>query len=80
MRSHGVKWCQVGSTYAEAAAVAPTIAGIIFISFDFLKNFQENFEENDTVASLYLDGKTNRNKSFGRLTNLRSGSIRASLG
>ena len=51
MRSYGVKWCQVGSTYAEAAAVAPTIAGIIFISFDFLKNFRENFEDK-TVASV----------------------------
>lgn len=59
---------QMGSTYAEAAAVAPTIAGISFISLVFLKIFLRKLEENETVPSLYLDGKINRNKSFGRFS------------
>ena len=65
---NGVKWGQMGSTYAEAAAVAPTIAGISFISLVFLKIFLRKLEENETVPSLYLDGKINRNKSFGRFS------------
>ena len=68
IRSNEVVIGQVGSTYAEAAAVAPTIAGMSFISLDFLKIFRRKLEENDTVPSLYLDGNTNRNKSFGRFS------------
>ena len=71
-RSHEVtkahQWGRMGSTYAEAAAVAPTIAGISFISLVFLKIFLRKLEENETVPSLYLDGKINRNKSFGRFS------------
>ena len=46
--------------------MAPTIAGIIFISLNFFKLTFKKTGEYDPVPSLYLDGKTNRNKSFGR--------------